>query len=219
MTSTLHLQQPPPWQYCYLLPVTQYFFKRSNIFPSSLTFNHSRTKKEKGCTFSRCQVWGHWAACASFTSHRGCHSSTHATHAQPHTHTRPRWTGHGCFSSVYCIEPPWHWGLWLHHRSPKTGWHTTLIFQSGGISEWRHRTVHETPIRVSNVYFSTAAQCGVTARCCQVNTVAAAAAGPGSCFTACWCKTGNLVRRIDNKLELCITEVCLWTTEAGRFRF
>lgn len=130
------------------------------------------------------------------------------------------WTGHGCFSSVYCIEPPWHWGLWLHHRSPKTGWHTTLIFQSGGISEWRHRTVHETLIRVSNIYFSTAAQCGVTAQCCQVNTVAVAVTGPGSCFRAWWCKTGNLVRWNDNKLEeLWVMDVCLWTTEAAGFRF
>lgn len=36
------------------------------------------------------------------------------------------------------------------------------------------QALHETLIRVSNIYFSTAAPCGVAAQRCQVNTVAAA---------------------------------------------
>lgn len=152
---------PPPWQYCYLLPVTQYFFKRRSRFFFS-PFNHSATKK--GTTFSGCQVWGQRAVCASFASQPGCQSNTHTA-----THT-PNRTGHEYFSSVYYIETPWHWGLWLHHGSPWTGWHTTLIFLSGGISEWRHETVHETLIHLSNVYFSTSAECGVTVQRRHVNT-------------------------------------------------
>ena len=54
------------------------------------------------------------------------------------------------------------------------------------------RSVHETLICVSNIYFSTAAQCGVTAQRCQVSTVAAALTGPGSRFIAWWCKNRKL---------------------------
>lgn len=140
----------------------QFFFSFFPPPPSTIQ------RRKKGSAFSGCQGWGHWAVCASFTSQPGCQSNTHA-----HSHTHWTGRGRGYFSSVYYIETPWHWGPWLHHGSPWTGWHIALIFLSGGISEWRHRTVHETLIHLSNVYFSTSAECRVTVQRRQVNTATA----------------------------------------------
>lgn len=127
------------------------------FFSLSLSLNHSGTKKKS--TFNGCQRMRSLSClCQLYQPARLPVKHTHIQ-AQPHTLNR---MGHEYFSSVYYIETPWHWGWRLHHGSPWPGWHTTLIFLSGGISEWRHETVHETLSHLSNVYFSTWAECEVT---------------------------------------------------------
>lgn len=154
---------PPNSQYYYLLAVTQYFFKRrgslSLSFSVSVSLHHSATKKKRVHLV---------AAKDEVTEVTVPTLPASQAASQTNTHTRSR-TGHEYFSSVYYIQTPWRWGCWLHHGSSWPRWHTALIFLSRGISEWRHKTLHETLIHLSNVYFSTSGECTVTVQQRHVN--------------------------------------------------
>lgn len=138
---------------CYLLPVTQYFSNTRSFSLSRSTIQWLKKKKKEGA---------HLAAAKDEVIYLPVPTlpvTLKHTHASTHTNPVSR-TEQKYFFCVYYIETPWHWAWWLHHGSPQPAWHTTLLFLSAGISEWRHESVRDTLVHCSNVYSVT--ECGVT---------------------------------------------------------